>query len=57
MSPKELMRKDFAKQCGSWGENNEKLIIIMDANKSTMDGPLKKILEEEGVELEEFSHK
>ena len=57
MSPKELTRKDFAKQCGSWRKNNEKLIIIMDANESTMDGPLRKMLEEEGVELEEFSHR
>ena len=25
-SPKELMRKDFAKQCGMWRKNNEILI-------------------------------
>ena len=56
-SPKELMRKDFAKQCGLWRKNNEKLVIIMDANESTMDGPLRRMLEEEGVDLEEFSHK
>ena len=56
-SPKELMRKDFAKQCGAWRKNNEKLIIIMEANKSTMDGPLRKMLEKEGVDLEEFSHR
>ena len=29
----------------------------MDANESTIDGPLRKMLEKEGVELEEFSHK
>ena len=57
-SPKELMRKDSAKQCGLWRKNSEKLvIIIMDANESIMDGPLKRMLEEEGVDLEEFSHK
>ena len=51
------MRRDFAKQCGSWRKNDERLIIIMGANESTMDGHLRKMLEEEGVELEEFSHK
>ena len=56
-SPKELMRKDFAKQCGLWRKNNEKLIIIMDENESTIDGPLRKMLEKEGVDLEEFSHR
>ena len=50
------MRRDFAKQCGSWRKNNERLIIIMDANESTMDEPLMKMLEEEGVKLDEFSH-
>ena len=29
----------------------------MDANKHTMDGKLRKMLEAEGVELIEFSHK
>ena len=48
------MRKDFAKQCGPWRKNNEKLMIIMDANESTMDGPLRKMPEKEGVDLEEF---
>ena len=52
--PKELMRRDFAKQCGLWRKNDERLIIIMDANESTIDGPLRKMLEKEGVELEEF---
>ena len=51
------MRRDFAKQCGLWRENDEKLVITMDANESTTDGPLRKILEKEGAELEEFSHK
>ena len=45
LSPKELMRRDFAKQCGLWGKNNERLIIIMDINESTIDGPLRKMLE------------
>ena len=56
-SPKDLMRKDFAKQCGLWRKHNEKLIIIMDVNESTMDGPLRKRLEKEGVDLEEFPHR
>ena len=51
------MRKDFAKQCGSWRRNNEKLIIILNANESTMEGPLRRMLEKKGVDLEEFSHK
>ena len=50
------MRRDFAKQCGLWRKNDERLIIIMDAIESTIDGPLRKTLEK-GVELEEFSHK
>ena len=29
----------------------------MDANESTIDGPMRKMLDKEGVELEEFSHK
>ena len=29
----------------------------MDVNEPTMDGPLRRMLEAEGVELEEFSHK
>ena len=29
----------------------------MDANEHTMDGPLRKMLQAEGVELEELSHK
>ena len=52
-----MIRKNFAKQCRLWRRNNEKLIIIMDANESTMDGPLGKMLEKGGVNLEEFSHK
>ena len=56
MSPKELTRQDFAKQCGTW-RKEKRLIIIMDTNESTIDGPLRKMLEEEGVDLEEFSHK
>ena len=51
------MRKDFARQCGRWRKDRERLIIIMDANESTMDGPLRRMLGEEGVDLEEFSHK
>ena len=43
--PKELMRRDFAKQCGLWRKNDERLIIIIDANKSTIDGPPKKMPE------------
>ena len=57
LSPKELMRRDFAKQCGLWRKNDERLVIIMDANESTIDGPLKKMLEKGEVELEQFSHK
>ena len=45
LSPKELMRKDFAKHCGLWRKNDERLIIIMDANESTIDGPMRKMLE------------
>ena len=56
-SPKELMREDFAKQCGAWRKDNKRLIIIMDANELTMDGPLRKMLEREGVALEDLSHK
>ena len=47
-SLKELMRRGFAKQCGSWRKNDERLIIIIDANKSTTDGPLRKMPEKEG---------
>ena len=54
--PKELMRRDFAKQCGIWRTAGERLIIVMDANEHTMDGPLRRMLEAEGVDLKEFSH-
>ena len=40
-----------------WRKNDERLVIGMDANESTIDSPLRKMLEKEGVELEEFSHK
>ena len=56
-NPKELMRRDFARQCGIWRKAKERLIIVMDANEHAMDGPLRRMLEAEGVELEEFSHK
>ena len=55
--PKELMREDFAKQCSARRKDNERLIIVMEINEPTMDGPLRKMLEREGVELGEFSHK
>ena len=45
------------KQCGSWRKNGERLIIIIDANESTIDDPLRKMLEKEDVELDEFFHK
>ena len=45
------MRKDFAKQCDNWRKDKERLIIVMDSNKPTMDGPLRRLVEAEGVEL------
>ena len=51
------MRRDFEKQCGARRKENERLIIIMDESESAIDGPLRKMLEEEGVDLQEFSHK
>jgi len=51
------MRRDFARQCGIWRKAKERLLIVMDANEHAMDGPMSKMLEAEGVELEEFSHK
>ena len=52
-----MFRKNFAEQCGKWRKDKERLIIVLDANEPTMDGPLRKMLEAEGVGLEEFSHK
>ena len=49
--------KKFVKQFGAWKKENERLIIVMDANEPTMDGPLRKMLERGGVELEIFLHK
>ena len=57
LSPKELPRKDFTKQCGEWRREKERSVIVMDANKHIIDDPLRKMFEAEGVELEEFSHK
>ena len=56
-SPKELFRKDFAEQCGKWRKDKERLIIVLDANEPTMDGPLRKMLDAERLRLEEFSRK
>ena len=44
-SPKELMKEDFAKQCGALRKYNKRLIIVMNANESAIDGPLKKMFE------------
>ena len=33
------------------------MITLMNTNEHTMDGPLRKMLEVEGVDLEEFSNK
>ena len=41
-SPKDLLRKDFAKQCGEQRKAKERLIIVMDANEHTMDTPCRK---------------
>ena len=49
--------KDFATQCGTWRKEGDRFIVIMDANKHTMDGKLRKMLDTEGVGLVEFSHK
>ena len=42
---------------GSGGKKRERLLIIMDANEHTIDGPLRKMLEDGGVGLIDFSHK
>jgi len=54
---KHLFRKDFAAQCGKLRKEGDRLIVIMDANKHTMDGKLREMLEAEGVGLVEISHK
>ena len=54
--PKALFRRDFVRQCAKWRKNGERLLIVMDANEHTMDGPLRRMLETEGVNLREFSH-
>ena len=46
-SLKELMRKDFVKQYGTWRKNKERFIIVMDANKPMMDGHLRRMVEKE----------
>ena len=52
-----LFHKDFAAQCGKWRKEGDRLIVIMDANKHTLDGKLGNMLEAEGVGLVESSHK
>ena len=39
------MKEDFAKQCGALRKYNKRLIIVMNANESAIDGPLKKMFE------------
>ena len=56
-SPMELFWHDFVRQCVKWRKEGVRLIGIMDANKHTVDGQLCIILEAEGVNLIEFSHK
>ena len=38
-------------------ETCERLTIVMDENEPTMDWPLKRMVEEEGVGRKEFSYK
>ena len=52
-----MLRQHFTKQCGMLRTEGAILLIIMDTKEHTMDGPLRKILEYEGVGLVEFSHK
>ena len=40
--PKHLFCKDSAAHCGKWRKGGDRLIVIMDANKHTMDGKLRK---------------
>ena len=51
------VQKDYAAQCGKWRKEGDRLIVITDTNKHTMDGKLRKMLEAKGVGLVEFSHK
>ncbi len=54
--PKALFRRDFVRQCAKWRKDGDRLLIVMDANEHTMDGPLRRMLENAGVGLREFSH-
>ena len=46
-----MFRKDFAKQCGKWRKDKERLIIVLDANKPTMNAPLRKCLKQKEWDL------
>ena len=53
-NPRQLFIHDFVKQCKSWKDAGNNLIMIGDVNDDAMEGELTKLLEKE-VDLEEFT--
>ena len=49
ITPKEPFRRDFTKHGGQWSKAGELLLIVMDVNEHVIDGPLRSMLEDEGV--------
>ena len=55
--PRELFNMDFVKQCAAWIKDGEEVCAVGDVNDDVVKGAFTKLLMQEGVEMEEFSHK
>ena len=49
--------KDFETQLRTWRKAGDRLFLFMDANEHIIDGELNMMLAQEGIDLEEITHK
>ena len=48
---------DFVKQCAAWIKDGEEVCAVGDVNNDVVRGAFTQIMIQEGVQMEEFSHK
>ena len=55
-SPRELFRQDLVKQLKQWRKEGDRILLVMDTNEPPGE-ELDNLLAQEGLEMEEFTHK
>ena len=55
IEPRDLFMYDFVAQCKKWAANGDGLLMIGDVNDDAIKGELTLLLQEEGIDLEEFT--